>query len=76
GTVLAYTVNVTRQTPPYDINGDGKIDAADLALIMANMNKKASSSAIAKKCDVDGNGIVDMNDYNLVASYIAAMAAK
>ncbi|MCL2462001.1 MAG: dockerin type I domain-containing protein, partial [Defluviitaleaceae bacterium] len=56
----------------YDINGDGKVDSADLALIMANLNKKASTNAVTKKCDVDGNGIVDMNDYALVAAYIAA----
>ena len=59
----------------YDVNGDGKIDSADLALIMANLNKKASTNAVTKKCDVDGNGMVDINDYALVAAYIAAMAA-
>ena len=58
----------------YDVNGDGKVDASDLALIMANLNKKASASAIAKKCDVDGNGMVDMADYAAVVAYIAAMA--
>ncbi|MCL2461594.1 MAG: cellulase family glycosylhydrolase, partial [Defluviitaleaceae bacterium] len=59
----------------YDVNGDGKVDSADLALIMANLNKKASTNAITKKCDVDNSGMVDMADYAAVAAYIAALAA-
>ncbi|MCL2461975.1 MAG: dockerin type I domain-containing protein, partial [Defluviitaleaceae bacterium] len=67
---LSVTVNAA-----YDVNGDGKVDSADLALIMANLNKKAATNAVTKKCDVDGSGMVDMNDYALVAAYIAAVAA-
>ncbi|MCL2461508.1 MAG: cadherin-like beta sandwich domain-containing protein, partial [Defluviitaleaceae bacterium] len=77
-TQIIYTVTVTRAAAPaydakYDINGDGKIDAADLALIMANLNKKASSSAVAKKCDLDGDGMVTMMDYQMLAAYIASL---
>ncbi|MCL2462269.1 MAG: Ig-like domain-containing protein, partial [Defluviitaleaceae bacterium] len=66
---LAVTVNSA-----YDVNGDGKVDAADLALIMANLNKKATASAAAKKCDVNGSGTVDTLDYALVANYIAGVS--
>ncbi|MCL2462749.1 MAG: cadherin-like beta sandwich domain-containing protein, partial [Defluviitaleaceae bacterium] len=67
---LSVTINAA-----CDVNGDGKVDASDLALIMANLNKKASTNAITKKCDVDGSGMVDIMDYNYVAAYIAAVAA-
>lgn len=58
----------------YDINGDGKVDASDLALIMSNLNKKASTNAVTKKCDLDGDGVVTMADYNMLAAYIAEIA--
>ncbi|MCL2462679.1 MAG: dockerin type I domain-containing protein, partial [Defluviitaleaceae bacterium] len=82
-TIVITCGNVTAETAAltvtinakYDINGDGKVDSADLTLIMANLNKKASTNATTKKCDVDGNGIVDMADYSAVAAYIAAVAA-
>ncbi|MCL2462166.1 MAG: dockerin type I domain-containing protein [Defluviitaleaceae bacterium] len=61
--------------PAYDLNGDGKIDSADLGILMANLNKKSTASAIAKKCDFDGDGMVTMNDYSILAAYIAAVAA-
>jgi len=58
----------------YDLNGDGKIDAADLAYLMSYLNKKANSSAAAKKCDLDGDGTVTTADYQALAGFIAENA--
>ncbi|MCL2461578.1 MAG: carbohydrate binding domain-containing protein [Defluviitaleaceae bacterium] len=78
GTIQDYTVTVNRAAPPvdlskYDLNGDGKVDASDLTFLMSYLNKKASSSAAAKKCDLDGDGIVTMNDYAILAGVIAGL---
>ncbi|MCL2462525.1 MAG: dockerin type I domain-containing protein, partial [Defluviitaleaceae bacterium] len=59
----------------FDVNGDGKVDSADLALIMANLNKKASTNATTKKCDVNASGVVDLADYALVSNYISSLNA-
>jgi hypothetical protein len=43
-----------------DINGDGKVNAADLQLV-----KNALSAAYNVFVDFDGSGIVDFNDYRI-----------
>ncbi|MCL2462447.1 MAG: cadherin-like beta sandwich domain-containing protein, partial [Defluviitaleaceae bacterium] len=68
-TVKAPAIDLSK----YDINGDGKVDANDLALIMANLNKKASTNAVTMKCDLDGDGMVTIKDYQLLAGIIAGM---
>jgi hypothetical protein len=45
---------------PWDVNGDGKVDIFDLALVGQNFEKKT------KEADVNGDGVVDIFDLVLV----------
>lgn len=50
----------------YDLNGDGKINAADNAIILRNFGKSPQNRA----ADLDGNGAVDQKDLDLMAKQI------
>ena len=67
------------ETPPYilvfpdvpvlpgDINGDGKVDIADVnAVINAMLGKSPSSGEEENPADINGDGIVDIADVNAV----------
>lgn len=47
----------------YDLNGDGKINAADNAIILQNLGKNPKN----RKADINGDGIVDQKDLDLMA---------
>ena len=57
-------------TPNADVNGDGLIDAADLAAIAANYGKTVADGADAA-ADVNGDGVVDVTDVLLIADALA-----
>jgi len=59
--------------PKYDINGDGNINATDLAILQVNLGKSANTNATTKKCDLDGDGTVTLADYVILQNYIAGM---
>ncbi len=46
-----------------DVNGDGRVDIADLALVAARLGTRGNSSA-----DLNGNSVVDIGDVALVAA--------
>ena len=50
---------------PGDLNGDGKVTNADLALISQNMNKKNITES---EGDMDGDGDVDITDLSSATS--------
>ena len=52
---------------PLDVNGDGKIDVADLVLVASNFGKSIGAKANPNP-DVNSDGIVDITDLLLVAS--------
>ena len=51
--------------PVYDLNGDGKINAADNAIILQNFGNSQNSQA-----DLNGDEIVDQKDLDLMAKQI------
>ena len=55
---------------PEDVNGDGKVDAADIALVLSQLGKKGKNAA-----DVNGDGMVDINDLLQVAGKMQMPAA-
>jgi len=60
------TIHVTAATPPCpgDVNGDGMVDLADLAVLLAHFGM--DSGATLLNGDLDGNGSVDLADLALL----------
>lgn len=58
-----------------DVNGDGKIDVADLVLVASNFGKAIGAKANPNP-DVNSDGIVDITDLLLVASALQAAPAQ
>lgn len=57
-----------------DVNGDGKIDEQDIALIsgcVASAGTSITDETQLKCADVDGSGTVTANDTNAITAYIA-----
>lgn len=50
----------------YDLNNDGKINAADNAIVLLNFGKNPKE----KKADLNGDGIVDQKDLDLMSKQI------
>ena len=57
---------------PLDVNGDGKVDIADLVLVASNFGKSMGANANPNP-DVNSDGIVDINDLVLVATELQAV---
>lgn len=50
----------------YDLNGDGKINSTDYAIILQNLGKNPKNP----KADLNGDGIVDQKDLDLMSKKI------
>ncbi len=50
----------------FDLNGDGKVNAADNAIILQNIGKKGKNLP----ADLNGDGVVDQKDLGLMAKQI------
>ena len=65
---------VEADTDPYDVNGDGQVDVADISAIIDVMAGASATGASATvNADVNGDGQVDVAD---IASVISEMAAR
>lgn len=56
----------------YDLNADGKINAADNAIILQNFGKKPKD----KKVDLNGDGAVNQKDLDLMAQKIKDLGSQ
>lgn len=56
----------TQDLSEYDLNGDGKINAADNAILLDNFGKNPKD----KKTDLNEDGVVDQKDLDLMAKQI------
>lgn len=56
----------------YDLNGDGKINAVDNAILFQNFGplREASKNPKDKKADLNGDDVVDQKDLDLMAKQI------
>ena len=45
---------------PADVDGDGRVDGADLTIVLGHWGDSGSP------CDLDGNGVVDGGDLTIV----------
>ena len=50
-----------------DVNRDGLVDCADLALIKASFGSRTGSRAFNPDVDVDTNGVIDIRDLAAVS---------
>ena len=55
-----------------DVNNDGHIDVADLAGVVRFILENADASLIFNAADMDGNGIIEINDYAALVNVILA----
>jgi hypothetical protein len=55
-----------------DINGDGKVDCSDLAIVKASFGKSMNQSGFDPRADVNGDGIVNILDLSFVARQLPA----
>ncbi len=55
-----------------DLNGDGKIDCLDLAVIKAAFGKRAGQSGFDPRADVNHDGVVDVRDLSIVSRLVPA----
>jgi hypothetical protein len=59
------TAMVIGKLHPADLNGDGFIDARDVAIIQAALGSSVGQSRFDVRADLDGNGVVNLIDYQL-----------
>lgn len=52
---------------PGDVNGDGKVDRADLNEVLQNVGKSASQSSCGPACDLNGDGSITVLDMRKLA---------
>ncbi|GEM_PF-1375038 len=57
---------------PEDIDGNGIVNDADLAIVSAKYNLTNKQSGYDAKCDLNGDGIIDVYDLTRVSSKIGA----
>lgn len=58
-----------------DVNNDGYIDVADLAGVVCFILENAEANLIFNAADMDGNGVVEINDYSALVNVILAQEA-
>jgi hypothetical protein len=64
-TVVAFIPNANRVLG--DVNGDGRVDCSDLALVRASFGKRAGTPGFDARADVNNDGVVDLRDLTVVA---------
>jgi subtilisin family serine protease len=57
---------------PGDANGDGFVDEADLALIVANYGKKSGQTGYTVQLDLNGDGVIDELDVLEIGKFYEA----
>jgi len=59
-------------TIPGDLNGDGVVNCADLAMLRASFGLKVGQSGFDPRADVNGDGIIDVRDLAFVSQKLPA----
>jgi hypothetical protein len=53
-----------------DVNGDGKIDCTDVAIVKASLGKRSGQTGFDARADLNRDGIVDVRDLAIVAQQL------
>lgn len=62
----------TKDLDKYDLNSDGKINAADNAIILQNFGKNPKN----KKADLNGDGVVNQKDLDLMTQKLKELGSQ
>ena len=62
--------NPLKQLKEGDVDGDGKVDVADVNAILNIITGKATASSFKGKADIDGSGNVDVADVNALINIL------
>ncbi|MCV2353422.1 M12 family metallo-peptidase [Paucibacter sp. B2R-40] len=54
-----------------DVNGDGKVNCDDIAIVKASIGKRAGDPGFDPRADVNGDGVVNIRDLTTVAQRLA-----
>jgi Dockerin type I domain len=57
---------------PGDIDGDGKVDCTDIAIVKGAFGKRVGQTGFDSRADVNNNGIVDISDLAFVSRQLPA----
>ena len=60
------------QIVPGDLNGDRKVDCADIAIVKASFGKRRGQPGFDARADVNNDGVVDVRDLAFVAQKLPA----
>jgi virginiamycin B lyase len=55
-----------------DVNGDGKVDCTDVAIVKAALGKKTGQAGFDARADVNHDGIIDVRDLAIVTQALSA----
>ncbi len=66
------TATVTATTKPGDLNSDGSVTCADLAIVKASFGKRTGQLKFDIRADVNKDGIVDIRDLSYVSRLVPA----
>ena len=66
------TLPVVYSSLPGDVNGDGNVNCADVAIVRASLGKRVSQAGFDARADVNLDGIVDIRDLALVSQKLPA----
>ena len=58
-----------------DVNADGKVDCADVAIVKASYNLKSTDSGFDARADVVHDNVIDMKDLTAVSQQLAGGAS-
>jgi len=57
---------------PGDLNGDGKVDCADIAIVKVAFGKRKGQAGFDARADTNNDGIVDVRDLAFVSQKLPA----
>jgi hypothetical protein len=60
------------KTVPGDVNGDGRVDCEDVAIVKAAFGTKIGNPRFDSKADINGDGVIDIRDLSFVAQRLSA----
>jgi len=71
GTITTGTLQPTEPVIAGDVNSDGVVNCADIAIIKAGFGKKAGDAQFDARADVNNDGVIDVRDLSFVSQKLS-----